>query len=202
MLFLAPPNAKMRLHWWNYNQNFWLLCYGAQLKMAMHYNSKAKQKNFFFILRTRYFKYFIDFFSLFFLFIFFHLCSSISLIFSTLSFSCSFLFSKLSFFSNFSCKFIFLSSQILSLYSRFFYAVWGSILLLCGCGCGGSLASWPCCGYGESSVSSRAMGVGLCLGVRGSCRGVCVVGHQLCGHAVGVGCRGFYFLWLWVDFLR
>ena len=125
----------MRLHWWNYNQNFWLLCYGAQLKMAMHYSSKAKQKNFFFlILRTRYFKYFIDFFSLFFLFIFFHLCSSISLIFSTLSFSCSFLFSKLSLFLlKFFTQILFsFFSNSLSLYSHFFlccvrvysFAVW------------------------------------------------------------------------------
>ena len=63
----------------------------------------------------------------------------------------------------------------------------------CGCGCGGSSPSWSCYGYGELSVLGHAMGVGLCLGVRGSCRGVCVVGHRLCGHAVGVGCRGFYF---------
>ena len=36
----------------------------------------------------------------------------------------------------------------------------------CGCGCGGSLVSWSCHGYGGSSIL---------------------------GHVVGVGCRGFYF---------
>ena len=189
MLFLAPPNAKMRLHWWNYNQNFWLLCYDAQLKMDMHYSSKAKQKNFFFIMHTHYFNYFIDFFSLFFLFLFFHLCSSISLIFSTLSFSFSFLFSKLSLFLlKFFTQILFsFFSNFLSLYSQFFlccvrvysFAVWvwvwwaiGIVAMLwiwlvigfksChGCGfmpwcswvlswglCGGSLASWSCCGCG------------------------------------------------------
>ena len=55
-----------------------------------------------------------------------------------------------------------------------------------GCGCGGSSVSWPCRGYGESSISSHVVGVSLCRGVCGSCRGVCVVGHQRHGHGVGV----------------
>ena len=68
------------------------------------------------------------------------------------------------------------------------------------CGCGGSSTSWSCCGYGGSSVLGHAMGVGLCHGARGSlvlwfrgsCRGVCVVGHRHC-----------VMLWVWVavDFI-
>ena len=75
------------------------------------------------------------------------------------------------------------------------------------CGCDGSLTSWSCCGYGGSSVSGHAVGVGLCHGVRGSCCGgssvlwfcgscmpwgLCGRSSALC-QAVGVGCRGFYF---------
>ena len=92
-----------------------------------------------------------------------------------------------------------------------------------GCGYGGSSALWPCYGYGESLVSSHAVGVGLCCGVRGSCRGGSSVswfcggssalwschgcgGSLILSHAVGVDCRGFYFcdcglilvgLWWW-----
>ena len=70
-----------------------------------------------------------------------------------------------------------------------------------------SLTSWSCCGYGGSSVSGHAVGVGLCHGVRGSCCGgssvlwfcgscmpwgLCGRSSALC-QAVGVGCRGFYF---------
>ena len=51
---------------------------------------------------------------------------------------------------------------------NFFFAMWGSLLLPCGCGCRGSSASWlwSCHGCGGSMVS---------------------------GHVVGVGCHGFYF---------
>ena len=65
----------------------------------------------------------------------------------------------------------------------------------CGCGCGGSLTSWSCCGCGRSSVSGHAM-----------------VGHRFhgfVGHVVGfvwwvigimgvVGHRFRVMPWLWV----
>ena len=136
----------------------------------------------------------------------------------TLSFSCSFLFSKSSLFLfKFLTQILFFFFPIFSLFLlNFFFVVWGSLLLPCGCGCGGSchrcgcdgsLTSWSCCGYGGSSVSSHAMGVGLCHSVRGSCCGgssvlwfcgscmpwgLCGRSSALC-QAVGVGCRGFYF---------
>ena len=84
---------------------------------------------------------------------------------------------------------------------NFSSVVWGSLLLPCGggCGYGGSSALWPCYGYGESLVSSHAVGVGLCCGVRGPCCGVCVVGHQCCGHAMGVVGHWFWVMpWVWV----
>ena len=131
--------------------------------------------------------------------------------FSPLSHFLALFFSQnfLSFFSNFSLKFFYFSSQIFFLLN-FFFAVWGPLLLPCGCG--GSSASWSCCGYGRSSISSHAVGVGLCHGVHGSCcggssvswfRGSCwecgVVGHQHCGHAMGVVGHQFRVMpWVWV----
>ena len=122
---------------------------------------------------------------------------------------------SLSFQISHSNSFLFLPNFSLFLLN-FFFAVWGSLLLPCGCGCGGSchrcrcygsLTLWSCCGYGGSSVSGHAVGVGLCHGVRGSCCGgssvlwLCGSSMQwgLCGRssalcqAVGVRCRGFYF---------
>ena len=115
--FLAPPNAKMRLHWWSYSQKFWLPYYNAQLKI--------------FCVHTTLIILLISL--LYFLFLFFHFISvHPSLIFSTLSFSSSFLFSKLSFFSKFSLKFFSFSSLIFFVSSQFFlcyvrassFAVW------------------------------------------------------------------------------
>ena len=46
-------------------QNFWLLCYNAQPKMAMHGSSKVKKKKKILFLGSHYFNYFTDFFSFF-----------------------------------------------------------------------------------------------------------------------------------------
>ena len=100
---------------------------------------------------------------LIFFFLFFDFCSFVSLIFLLFSFR------TLSFFS------IYWSNSFLFLFN-FFFAVCGSLLLPCECGCGGSSESWSCRGYGESSVSCHAKGVSLYRGSCGSCRGVCVVG--------------------------
>ena len=37
MLFLAPPNTKLGLHWWSQSQIIWLLSHRAQLLLAIHY---------------------------------------------------------------------------------------------------------------------------------------------------------------------
>ena len=128
----------MRLYWWSYSQKFWLLCDSAQLK--------GKKKKF--ILRSYYFNYFIDFFSLFFLFLFFHLCSSVSLIFSTLSFSCSFLFSKLSLLL---LKFF---TQILFFFFSNFLSFFSIFSLLCE-------GLFFCCVGVGVDVVGHAMGVGV-----------------------------------------
>ena len=105
----------------------------------------------------------------------------------------------LSLFSKFSLKFFSFSSQIFSLFLlNFFFAMWGSLLLPCGCG--GSSASWSCSEYGESLALGHVVGVGLCRGVHGSCCGVCVVGHRRYGHVVGVVGHRFWVM-LWVLFL-
>ena len=162
----------------------------------MHSSKVKKKKNIFFLfcIHTTFIIIFLSFLSSLFIRLSHFLYSFIFLFFSFLK---AFSPSSQNFHSN---SFLFLLN--------FFSAVWGSLLLPCGggCGCSGSSASWPCRGYGESLVSSHAVGVGLCRGVRGPCRGVCVVGHQCRGHAMGMVGHRFWvmpwvlFLWLWADF--
>ena len=157
---------------------------------TVHSSKAKKKKNIFFLfcIHTTFIFIFLSFLS--------------SLFIRLSHFLYSFIFLFFSFLKAFSPSQNFHSNSFLFLLN-FFFAVWGSLLLLCGggcgCGCGGSSASWPCRGYGESLVSSHAVGVGLCRGVRGPCRGVCVVGHQCRGHAMGmVGHRFWVMPWVWV----
>ena len=134
---------------------------------------------------------------LYFVFLFFHLCSSVSLIFSTLSFSSSFLFSKLSFFSNFSLKFFSFSSQIFSQILFFFFS---NFL------CFFSIFSLLCEGLFFCRV-----GVGV-VGHRRHDRVVGIMSHRfwvmpwvwwviIFGSCHECGLPWVLFLWLWVDFL-
>ena len=177
----------MRLHWWNYNQNFWLLCYGTQLKMAMHYSSKAKQKTFFLFCVRAILSILLISFLYFFSSLFFHLCSSISLIFSTLSFSCSFLFSKLSLFLlNFFTQILFsFFSNFLSLFSIFSMLCEGLFFCCVGVGVVGHRRH----GHVVGIVSHRFWVMPWVWWVIdfGSC-------HEC-------GLPWVLFLWLWVDFL-
>ena len=192
--FLAPPNAKMRLHWWSYSQKFWLPCYNAQLKMVVHGNSKVL---------------------LYFLFLFFHLCSSVSLIFSTLSFSCSFLFSKLSLLllKFFTQILFFFFSNFLSFFSIFPLLCEG--LFFCRVGVGVGMVGHRHCGHAMGMVSHwfRVMlwvwvcvvvFVGLAAGFVWWVISVVVmpwvwwvIDFESCR---GCGLPWVLFLWLWANF--
>ena len=44
LLFLAPPNTNLWLHWWSQSQIIWLHSYSAQPKVAVHSSSQVKKK--------------------------------------------------------------------------------------------------------------------------------------------------------------